>query len=186
MLLVIVGKGLIFGILCQFFGYGNVIPLAVGLGLFQIGEFSFVLAGVGLSTQSISNDLYALMLNTAIFTMLLTPAISGLTAPLYALRKKWFRHETLQTINLPEAGLHDHVIIAGGGQTGAYVAQVLKNLGLSFVVIEFNTHQVDHFKGLAIPLVYGDAGQTLVLEAAGVEQARLLIVTTPSAITTRA
>ena len=184
--LIIIGKGLIFGIMVQFFGYGNVIPLAVGLGLFQIGEFSFVLAGVGLKTQAISNDLYALMLNTAIFTMLLTPAVSGLTAPLYALRKKWFRHETLQTINLPESGLHDHVIIAGGGQTGAYVAQVLKKLGMAFVVIEFNNLQVDHFKDLAMPLVYGDAGQTLVLEAAGIENARLLIITTPSAITTRA
>lgn len=185
-LLIIAGKGFIFGVLVQFFGYGNVIPLAVGLGLFQIGEFSFVLAGVGLSSKAISSDLYALMLNTAIFTMLLTPAISGLTAPLYALRKKWFKHETLQTINLPEAGLHDHVIIAGGGQTGSYVAQVLKKLGMAFVVIEFNTLQVNHFKGLATPLVYGDAGQPLVLEAAGIENARLLIITTPSAITTRA
>jgi monovalent cation:H+ antiporter-2, CPA2 family len=118
--------------------------------------------------------------------MLLTPAISGLTAPLYTLRKKWFKHETLQTINLPESGLHDHVVIAGGGQTGAYVAQVLKNLGLSFVVIEFNTRQVNQFKELATPLVYGDAGQPLVLEAAGIERARLLIVTTPAAITTKA
>jgi CPA2 family monovalent cation:H+ antiporter-2 len=57
---------------------------------------------------------------------------------------------------------------------------------MAFVVIEFNNLQVDHFKGLAMPLVYGDAGQTLVLEAAGIENARLLIITTPSAITTRA
>ena len=185
-LLIIVGKGLIFASLVKFFGYGNVIPLAVGLGLFQVGEFSFVLAGVGLSSRSINSDLYALMLNTAIFTMLLTPAISGLTTPLYAIRKKWFRQEPLQTINLPESGLHNHVVIAGGGQTGAYVAQVLKNLGLSFVIIEYNTHQVSHFKDLATPLVYGDAGQPLVLEAADIQQARLLIVTTPAAITTKA
>ena len=185
-LLIIAGKGFIFGVLVQFFGYGNVIPLAVGLGLFQIGEFSFILAGVGLKTQAISSDLYALMLNTTIFTMLLTPAVSGLTAPLYAFRKKWFRHETLQTINLPETGLRNHVIIAGGGQTGSYVAQVLKKLGMAFVVIEFNTLQVDHFKEMAMPLVYGDAAQPLVLEAAGIENARLLIITTPSAITTRA
>ena len=185
-LLIIAGKGFIFGVLVQFFGYGNVIPLAVGLGLFQIGEFSFILAGVGLKTQAISSDLYALMLNTTIFTMLLTPAVSGLTAPLYAFRKKWFRHETLKTINLPETGLRNHVIIAGGGQTGSYVAQVLKKLGMAFVVIEFNTLQVDHFKEMAMPLVYGDAAQPLVLEAAGIENARLLIITTPSAITTRA
>jgi len=168
-----------------FFGYGNVIPLAVGFGLFQIGEFSFVLAGVGLSSKSIDNDLYALMLNTAIFTMLLTPALSSLTAPLYALKKKWFRHEILQTVNIPESGLHDHVVIAGGGQTGAYTAQVLKHLGLDFVIIEFNSLQVDHFKEIKMPLVFGDASQHLVLEAASIEKARLLIITTPSPITTK-
>lgn len=183
---IVAGKGLIFATLVKFFGYGNVIPLAVGLGLFQIGEFSFVLAGVGLHSHSIDSDLYALLLNTAILTMLLTPAISGLTAPLYALRKKWFKHEPLRTINLPASGLRDHVVIAGGGQTGFYVAQVLKNLGAPFVVIEYNTLQVEQCRELAMPLVFGDAGQPLVLEAAEIEHARLLIVTTPLAVTTRA
>ena len=182
---IIIGKGIIFSVLVRIFGYSNVIPLAVGLGMFQIGEFSFVLAGVGLTSKAISQELYGLLLNTAIFTMLLTPVISSLTAPLYALRKKWFRHESLQTINLPQTGLHDHVVIAGGGQTGAYVAQVLEKLKLAFVIIEFNASQTNHFKELAMPLVYGDAGQHLVLEAAGIEAARLLIITTPSAITTR-
>ncbi len=184
-LLIVAGKGLIFAVLARVFGYGNVIPLAVGLGMFQIGEFSFVLAGVGLSSKSIDSDLYALMLNTAIFTMLLTPALSSLTAPLYALKKKFFRHETLQTVNLPDTGLHDHVVIAGGGQTGSYTAQVLKSLDLEFVIIEFNSMQVHHFKELAMPLVFGDASQHLVLEAAEIANARVLIITTPSAIITK-
>ena len=184
-LCIIIGKGLIFSTLVRFFGYSNVIPLAVGLGMFQIGEFSFVLAGVGLTSKAISQELYGLLLNTAIFTMLLTPVISSLTAPLYALRKKWFRHESLQTINLPQTGLHDHVIIAGGGQTGAYVAQALEKLRQAFVVVEFNASRTDHFKEMAMAMVYGDAGQPLVLEAAGIEAAHLLIITTPSLITTR-
>ncbi|MCB0026726.1 MAG: cation:proton antiporter, partial [Anaerolineales bacterium] len=58
-LLVGVGKAIIFGGLSKLFGYGNIVPLAVGLGLFQAGEFSFVLARVGISTNSISEDLYA-------------------------------------------------------------------------------------------------------------------------------
>ena len=53
--MVAVGKGVIFATLARLFRYGNVVPLAVGLGLFQIGEFSFVLARIGLSTQSISH-----------------------------------------------------------------------------------------------------------------------------------
>ena len=117
-----VGKALIFGTLAPLFRYHNIVPLALSLGLFQVGEFSFVLARVGLSTNSIDRELYSLVLNTAIITMVFTPIVSGLSTPLYALRKRWFKHEPLQTINLPQTGLHDHLIIAGGGRVGQYVA----------------------------------------------------------------
>jgi len=183
-LLVALGKGLIFSTLSSVFGYGNVVPLAVGLGLFQVGEFSFVLARVGISTNSISDDLYALTLTTAIVTMVLTPLVSGLTAPLYALRKRWFRREPIQTINLPEAGLRRHVIIAGGGRVGQYVAQVLQRLELAFVMIEMDQRRVTQAKDSGFPVIYGDASQEIVLEAARVKQACLVLITTPAIIVT--
>ncbi len=178
-LLVAVGKGLLFSLLSRVFGYGNVVPLAVGLGLFQVGEFAFVLARVGLNTGSIDRELYALTLTVAVMTMVLTPFVSGLTAPLYALRKRWFKHELLQTLNLPAAGLRDHVVIAGGGRIGQYVAQLLQQLGLSCVVIELDYRLVRQAKQAGFPTIYGDAAQAIVLEVAQVEQARLVIVTTP-------
>lgn len=184
-ILVSVSKGLIFGTLSSAFGYGNVVPLAVGLGLFQVGEFSFVLARVGISTNSISNNLYALTLTTAIVTMVLTPLISGLTTPLHTFRKRWFRREPIQTINLPEAGLHNHVVIAGGGRIGQYVAQVLQRLELAFVIIEIDYRRVTQVKNKGIPLIYGDASQEIVLEAARVKQACLVLITTPAMIVTR-
>lgn len=180
------GKGVIFSTLSRLFGYGNVIPLAVGLGLFQVGEFSFVLARVGLATNSISNEQYALMLTTALTTMILTPFVSGLTAPLYALRKRWFKQEPMQTINLPNSGLHQHVVIAGGGRVGQYVAQVLQRLGLAFVIIELDYHRVEQAKEAGLPVIYGDAAQEVVLEAAEVEQACLVLVTTPAITVTQA
>jgi CPA2 family monovalent cation:H+ antiporter-2 len=176
---------LIFSTLSSVFGYGNVIPLAVGLGLFQVGEFSFVLARVGIGTNSISNDLYALILTTAIVTMVLTPLVSGLTTPLYALRKRWFGREPLQTINLPEAGLRDHVVIAGGGRVGQYVAQVLQRLDLAFVIIEIDYRRVTQAKDKGFPIIYGDAAQEIVLEAARVQQACLVLITTPAIIVTQ-
>lgn len=185
-LLIMVGKGLIFGTLVRFFGYRNVIPLAVGLGLFQIGEFSFVLARTGLATKSISPDLYSLMLSTAVITMILTPFISRLTAPLYAFRKKRFKSEPIQTLNMPRSGLHDHVTIAGAGRVGTYVARVLQNLKIKFVLIEIDSHQVNRLKKERLPLIYGDSSQTVLLEAAGIAQARLLIITTPSIAISRA
>lgn len=184
-LLVAVGKGLIFAGVVRAFGYVNIVPLAVGLGLFQIGEFSFVLARVGLETNSISADFFALILTTAIVTMVLTPFVSGFTASLYALRKRWFKHETVQTINLPQTGLRDHVIIAGGGRVGQYVAQVLQRLGLAYVIIEQDYRRVQQAKAADFPVIYGDASQEIVLEAAKLEHARLALITLPGIINTQ-
>jgi CPA2 family monovalent cation:H+ antiporter-2 len=184
-ILVSLAKGLIFGSISRIFGYGNVVPLAVGLGLFQVGEFSFVLARVGLSTNSISTEVYSLVLNATIITMVLTPFVSGLTTPLYAWRKRRFKQEPLQTINLPAEELHNHVVIAGGGRVGQYVAEVLQRFGLAFVIIELDYQRVEQAKKANLPLIFGDATQPVVLEAAGIEHARLVLITTPEIITTR-
>jgi CPA2 family monovalent cation:H+ antiporter-2 len=184
-LLVAVGKILIFGGITRAFGYGNVVPLAVGLGLFQMGEFGFVLARVGLRTGSISEDLYALVLSATIMTMVLTPFISGLTAPLYALHKRWFKQEPLQTINIPQTGLKDHVVIIGAGRVGRYVAQVLQRLELALVLVDLDYRRIEQVKSIGYPIVYGDATQPIVLEAANLHHARLLLVAIPNVIITQ-
>ena len=179
------GKGLIFAFIARIFKYRNVIPLAVGLGLFQIGEFSFVLARVGLSTNSIGSDLYSLVLTSAIVTMALTPLISGQTARIYALKKHWFRHEALESSNIPDAGLANHVVIAGGGRVGFQIAQILKRLGIQFVIVELDYRRFEQAKKDGMSVVYGDAGQEAVLDAARVKNAALLVLTIPGFVTAR-
>lgn len=180
--LVSLGKGLIFGGIARLFNYGNVVPLAVGLGLFQVGEFSFVLARVGVATHSISHELYSLVLTTAVVTMVLTPLVSAQTTRLYALRKRWFRHERLETINVPEEGFRNHVVIAGGGRVGRHVAGVLQRLSLPFVIIELDQRRVEQARQNNMPVVYGDASHEIVLEAADILTARLLLITIPSVV----
>ncbi len=184
-LIVSLGKGIIFALLARIFKYGNVVPLAVGLGLFQVGEFSFVLAQVGVSTNSISHEVYSLVLTTAIITMFLTPLISGQTARLYALRKRWFKHEPLDSINFPKSGFRNHVIIVGGGRVGFRIAQVLKRLSVPMLIIEIDQLRVDRAKNAEIPVVFGDAGHEVVLEAAETSSARLLIITSPEIVITQ-
>ena len=184
-LIVSLGKGIIFALLARIFTYGNVVPLAVGLGLFQVGEFSFVLAQVGVSTNSISHEVYSLVLTTAIITMFLTPIISGQTAHLYALSKRWFQHEPLDTINYPKCGLRNHVIIVGGGRVGFRIAQVLKRLSVPMLIIELDQLRVERAKHADIPVVFGDVGHEVVLEAAEAASARLLIITTPEIVITQ-
>jgi CPA2 family monovalent cation:H+ antiporter-2 len=180
-----IGKGIIFALIARIFNYRNVIPLAVGLGLFQVGEFSFVLARVGLSTNSIGNDLYALVLSTTILTMVLTPLISGQTGRIYALKKRWFRNEVLESSNIPHTGLSKHVVIAGGGRIGFQIAQVLKRLYIQFVIIELDHRRFEQAMNAGMAVVYGDAGQEVVLDAAGIKDASLLILTVNGFVATR-
>ncbi len=184
--LVSVGKGLIFAVLAKIFRYGNVVPLAVGLGLFQIGEFSFVLARVGVGTESISREFYNLILTAAVLTMVLTPIVSAQTGRLYALKKRWFRHEPLESINFPEETLHDHVVIAGGGRVGFQVALALDRLGTSFVIVELDQNRVEEARAAGYPVVYGDGSHEVVQEALAMDNASLLVVTTPGIVVAQA
>ncbi|HUF39060.1 MAG TPA: cation:proton antiporter [Anaerolineales bacterium] len=185
-LLVGVGKGILFAGITRSFGYGNVAPIAVGLGLFQVGEFSFVLARVGLAQGAVTSDLYALVLSVAIVTMLLTPPLSQLIEPLDRLRKRRSRSEPLRTVNLPPEELGGHVIIVGYGRVGSFVAGVLRRLELDFVVIELDQRRMEQAQETGHPVIYGDAAQVPILEAAHVSASRLILVTVPAVSVTLA
>ena len=132
-------KGLLCAAIGRAFGYRNVVPLALGLTMFQAGEFSFVIGRVGVATQSIGSDLYSLIMAVTLVTMFLTPFVSRATAPVYGFFKSRRRAEPVLTINITQDELHDHVVIAGGGHMGRTVAGVLRRLGLPFVVIELGS-----------------------------------------------
>jgi CPA2 family monovalent cation:H+ antiporter-2 len=178
-------KALIFGGVVRLFGYANVVPLAAALGLFQVGEFSFVLAQVGVAAGSLDRDTYSLVLSVAIASMVLTPAVSGLTGPLYAKLHRWRAREPVQTIQLPVGGLRDHVVVVGAGRVGAAAAAVLARLDLRFVVVESDMRRVDAAKEKGWPIVFGDGQSPEVMHAAAVGRACLLLVTSPQAGTVR-
>ena len=184
-ILIIVGsvtlvKGLIFSGLVRLFGYGNVVPLAVGLGLFQIGEFSFVLAKVGLEAKAINSELFSIMLACAVISMLITPLLSGLTVRLYSFQRQIFKQDFLETVNRPEETLNNHVIISGGGRVGQHVAHIFHQLHLPFIIIELNFQRFQQCKQAGFPTIYGDASQEIILEEADIDQAGLLLHTIPN------
>ena len=180
--LVMLGKAFMLAVLSRAFGYHNVIPLAMGLGLSQVGEFSFVLGRVGLSTKSISAEFYTLVLTMTVVTMFLTPFISGLTTPLYALARRWMKPLKLEPLHFPKSGLKDHIVIAGGGRVGMSVANVLHHMDIPFVIIEQNSHRGEDAKAKRFPIIFGDAGKGIILKAADLSKAKLLLITTPVAV----
>jgi monovalent cation:H+ antiporter-2, CPA2 family len=183
--LVFAVKGLVFAGVVRAFGYGNIIPFAVGLGLFQVGEFSFVIARVGVEEEAISQSSYSIVLSTAVITMSLTPFAMRLAPLLYGRWRERFPKEAMSTFNLPERGLGDHVVIAGYGRVGSFVARLLARLDQPFVVVDPNPGRADEARDSGYPVVYGDAGAEPVLEAAGVRRSRLVIVTVPDPVGAR-
>jgi CPA2 family monovalent cation:H+ antiporter-2 len=184
-LLVFAVKGSIFAGVTRTFGYGNIVPFAAGLGLFQVGEFSFVIARQGVSADVLSQETYSIALTTAAVTMLLTPFTTRLAPVLYGRWRERFPRETLQTFNLPEVGLSDHVVIAGHGRVGSFVARLLQRLEKPFVVVDLNPGRFDEARASGFPAIFGDAAADPVLEAAGVGKARLVIVTVPDPVGAR-
>ena len=96
---------------------------------------------------------------------------------------RWWRsrsgREPFQTINLPTGGLHDHVVIVGGGRVGRFTGQFLQRLALPSVLIELDYRRFDQAREAGSAVVFGDATQQVVLEAADVGKARLVLVTVP-------
>ncbi len=181
---VILFKGILFGVISKLFKYGNIVPIAVGFGLFQVGEFSFVLARIGLNTGSINEYLFSLILTTAVVTMFITPLVSGLTSSVYSFKKKFSNAELLQTKYITDDILHDYVIIAGGGRVGENIGKLLKRLELNFVIVENDTNKIEKLKESGLSFIFGDAESQTVLEASGIESAKLLLITVPSIIVT--
>jgi monovalent cation:H+ antiporter-2, CPA2 family len=178
-LLVIAGKFIVFSSLSIVFKYFNIIPLALGFGLAQVGEFSFVLARTGLKSGIISADFYSLALSVSVITMLVSPFLSMLTLPLYSLKRKWFKHEDIQTINMPEGGLANHIVIAGGGRVGSQIASVFSKAGFPFIILEQDFRRFENVKNAGFPVIYGDAAQETVLNVSKINIAKLIIITIP-------
>ncbi|MDP8901531.1 MAG: NAD-binding protein, partial [Actinomycetota bacterium] len=182
---VFVGKGLIFAGVARAFGYVNIVPFAVGLGLFQVGEFSFLLARSGRSEGVISSSTYSIALTTAVVTMALTPFAARAVSPLYGRWRRRFPALAPKTVDLPGEELEDHVVIVGFGRVGGFVARLLRRLEQPFVVVDVDPNKVEVAREEGIPLVYGDAAAEPVLEAAKVRKARMVVLATSDAVGTR-
>jgi CPA2 family monovalent cation:H+ antiporter-2 len=182
--------GVVKGLLCagigRAFGFHNVVPLALGLTMFQAGEFAFVIGRVGVASGSIGSDLYSLIMAVTLVTMFATPFLSAATGPIYGFIQKRRKSEPVLTINLSSDELKDHVILAGAGNMGRTVAGVIRRLGLKLVAIELDQHRLETCRDAGLPVIYGDASHPLVLEAAGLERACVLLITTPSPVVTLA
>ena len=179
-LLTFLGKSLIFGAVARAFGYVNMAPWIVGLGLSQIGEFSFVLARSGVTSGMLSKPTYDLALTCTVLTMALSPLVANLALPLGRAWRSWGTPVQVPVrIESLDDALHGHVIVAGYGRGGKAAARILRRAGIPVVVVElshpaFRGAVEDGFSG-----IWGDITSEQILNAAHVERARTLLLTVP-------
>ena len=179
--------GVCFGV-ARLFGYGGRTALFVGAGLAQIGEFSFILAQAGVNGGIMSDYLYSLVIASTVITMLLTPLFMGLTSVLYPrLARVTTSGATAAKVakkapSLVEVEPHrplSEVVICGYGRVGRNIAQSLNNLGIPCLVIEMDPEIVSELNGKGENSIYGDASNAHVLSLAGLDRAKVLVVTYP-------
>lgn len=184
-LLIIFTKTLVVSTIVRGFGYSGRTALLSGAGLFQIGEFSFILAAGGVSSGIVSDHVYSLLLACAIITMLLTPPALGLASGLYyrvAPRAIGGATEAKTGPRLPGAEIDKAavpVVLAGFGAIGVKIARGLENAGIPYTVIEIDPEVINDIRCRGAACVYGDASNTHVLSRLDLSQARVLVITFP-------
>ena len=175
-------------------GYPVRPAVLVGLALCQVGEFSFVLAKVGVVHGLMDEGNYQLFLSASILSMALTPPLIALSPriadwvralPLFThMRQRPFERE-MEQVCVGSDCVADHLVIVGFGVGGQHLARAAKSFGVPYRVIEMNPDTVRHSAAQGEPIMYGDASQTAVLEHVGVDRARVLAVVVSDAASIR-
>ncbi|MEZ6021819.1 MAG: cation:proton antiporter, partial [Planctomycetota bacterium] len=151
--------------------------LAAGLSLAQIGEFAFLLAGIGRGTL-LGDDAFLLLVSVALITILCSPALIGL-APVLATRLAGIAGKG-ETETRPSGHPNPDVILVGFGPAGLAVGEELQQLGLHALVLDINPAIVLSARKRGFEAMIGDAMSEDVLHHAGLLHARALVLSIPT------
>ncbi len=189
--LVFVGKFLIVMPLVRAFRYSLKTSLIVGLGLAQIGEFSFVLASKGQALGLVSRRVYLLILGTTAVTLVVTPFVLRIVPKLtdWAEDVPWLKRlldGSEDPIEVAEdLPTQNHIVVCGYGRVGRNIVRLLQAYKQPVVVIDQSEQSIQELREANIPYIYGNAASLHVLESAGVDQARGLAIALPDPMSTR-
>lgn len=175
---IVVTKAVVMGLSTRAFGYVNLAPWIVGLGLAQIGEFSFVLARTGLSMGALTKSTYDLALTSTVLTMAISPMVSSAAVPL----GRWMnrRRSTVGRAVVADVDAVGHVVMAGFGRSGRGALEQLQASGQRVVVVESDYVRYADLAGVGVEAIWGDVRSPEIQHAAGVGRARALILTMPN------
>jgi CPA2 family monovalent cation:H+ antiporter-2 len=193
--IIILGKSLAAFFLVLLFRYPLNTALTVSASLAQIGEFSFILAGLGVSLGLMPQEGQSLILAGSIISIALNPLVFYAIEPAQAWIRK--RSKLAQALERPDdplavlpmtvelTRLTGQVVLVGYGRVGRRIGEALTANGISFVVAEENREIVEKLRESGIPAVSGDASDPNVLIQAHVHRARMLVIAIPDTLDVR-
>ncbi|MFO1153170.1 MAG: YbaL family putative K(+) efflux transporter [Rhodospirillales bacterium] len=190
--IILFGKSLAAFFIVLAFGHSVATALIVSASLAQIGEFSFILAGLGLSLQLLPAEGKDLILAGALLSITLNPFIFAGSDKLAAWiqrrpklqrRLEWAKPDqgSAPLVATDEEPLRDHAVIVGFGRVGETIGKAFDIWELPYVVIERDRRRLEELRAQGVRAVFGSASAPGILSAAGIEHARLLIIAAPDA-----
>jgi CPA2 family monovalent cation:H+ antiporter-2 len=196
MLIITVGKSLAALLIMVLFRYPLGMALTVSASLAQIGEFSFILAAMGVALGLLPPDGRDLILAGALLSITLNPLFFGLQSKMEAGIRAWPAFAgwvDARARNNPDAragiaplpALENHVIVIGHGRVGGAITPLLERAGQAYVVIDRDRHRHEALRERGVPALLGDATQPGMLEAAGIARASVLLVATAESFQAR-
>ena len=163
-----------------FLGHPLRVALPVAIALAQIGEFSFILAGLGRQLGALPDSAVDTLVAAAIVSITLNPILYRLVDPLDRLLRRTGPHGDVIPDDSPDESRSHRAVIVGYGPVGQTVAQLLLDNEIEPTVIELNLDTVRRLKAFGVRAIYGDASRPETLAEAGIAGARHLILTSAS------
>jgi CPA2 family monovalent cation:H+ antiporter-2 len=185
--IVIVGKPLAAIIITTVLGYPLKTALSVGAVLAQIGEFSFIVATLGMKYKLVDEKAFNALVATAIVSITFAPLLYKTVEPIErwvakrpALWKFLNRRAAGESADLEEDGTTRRAVVVGYGPVGQTVVRLLKDNGFSPVIVEMNVDTVRQLTAAGENAQYGDASHPTTLQAVGTEKADILVLSASS------
>ncbi|MGG8470641.1 YbaL family putative K(+) efflux transporter [Rahnella sp. PAMC25617] len=181
--IIVFGKSIAAFLLVKMFGHSKRTALTISVSLAQIGEFAFILAGLGISLGLLSEHGRNLVLAGAILSIMFNPLLFTL------LEKYLAKTETIEDQSVEEAvedekqipfDLCNHALLVGYGRVGSLLGEKLQAAGIPLVVIENSRPRVEALRDQGISTVLGNAANQEVMDLARLDCARWLLVTIPN------
>ncbi|WP_294947217.1 monovalent cation:proton antiporter family protein [Sulfurivirga sp.] len=179
-LLIVVIKALVVLGIVWVMGKPPGVAVRSAMSLAQVGEFGLVLLTLAAGFNLIDTQLMQMVMTAAVLTMLLAPILikyNGVVAKRLSQRYKTQQQQEEDALREETAHMKGHIILCGFGRVGQMAAHFLREVHEPYIALDMDISRVHHAKEAGEPVFYGNSARQTILQAAGIERARLVTIT---------